>query len=1319
MRRIFHWLSCLYFLTLPLVVQGQNLVYSTYDITVADGLMSNRVSDVYQDADGFVWLRTLDGVGRYDGHSFRWFTKSNTPLRGTPRTNKIVEDANGYFWFTDGLHVDLLNRHTLEVVALEDKFSDNLPFELPIRNIWKAPKGGVFIKIDEEGTIYHYHPKTGFRYLHYLQGAATIDCDEVHTWAYYGDCTWAKFNVETDERLKTVSNMYRAQLIADYRPGEDWFAFLHTELLTVKILKAHDGGTEEVFSFQVEEEPPDYKMLVLHNPVTDQLILNGLYQDQTLSQIDLENNQIVPIKNFTPMNTAVFHRLLHIDKNGIYWQQAKHGLRLIKISPSVFTHYARENPARGIWANDSILIIQHHFVELDKPNERKVIPDLPPSQSTLNIETEELWVGNARGIYQLNPQDLRILNHFPAEESHSTWSILRDKERRWWAGYYDGGLGVKQVQDSIIRPFNKTEGYDKFKTGPILQLLEDGSYIWAATKSGLYLIHKKNGIEKRYGTEAEPDQYLPFSDIHFLHKDQDGVYWAATNADGLIRFEIDEEYRVQKFKKYTTEQNLSSDVLYAILEDDRNRLWISSLYGINCFYKDTEVVEVFSDADGLPKMEFNRISHFQDKSGRIFFGTPRGVVGFYPQDIPLQTPYNSPLYASELSIYQASSKKIVNLTRDSIQEIILQPDDRFVRISLSMVDYFNADRQQYSYRIKGLFDEYRTISGNVIEISGLPYGSYTLEVRGQSEDKRFTQQELTIPIVALSPIYLRWWFLTILIVSFLLFVAWSYQWRIRQVEQRRISLQRLVDERTAQLARQAEELKTLDKIKSRFFANISHELRTPLTLLIAPVDQLLKEQGLSNRAFTFLKLMRQNGLQLKKRIDELLDLSRLDADRLEIKSEPTALYPFCKTFLASFESAAQLKNIQLLFDFNLPESIQIMVDRDKLEKIIANFLSNALKFTPGGGYIHCRMGRTGNRLQLSVQDTGVGILKEDLPKIFDRFYQSERTSQHEGTGIGLALCRELATAMGGKVWAISDPEGIQGPTGSTFFLDLPLVESFSVTQRNIPVPVPKVDAITSMEEASASLPILQASVLIVEDNPDLQQYTQMILDTDYQVSTASNGQEALDILQGSEKPDLIVADVMMPVMDGMELLAAVKNSDQLQHIPMILLTAQQSMEVKIEALRIGVDDYLTKPFQAVELKARVDNLMRNSQQRLQRSTINHPTKPNLQTIDLEWLKMLESIILENLTTKGYKLSEAAEAMNISYRRLQQKLKGLTGLSPKQYQTSIRLSRAREVLKNGQVQTAQEAMYQIGFDNYYHFSKLYLEAYGLSPFQELQ
>ena len=315
-RRHLYHLLCLPLLFLTTWGYGQDLVYSTYDITVADGLMSNRVSDVYQDADGFIWLQTLDGVGRYDGHSFRWFTKTNTPLRGTPRANPLVEDTEGYFWFTDGLHVDLLNRHTLEVISLEEKFPNDLPFELPIRNIWKAPQGGVFLKIDEEGTIFHYHPTTGFRYIPYLQGASYIDCDNQYTWAYFNPHKWIKFDLNTDQALKTIPDLYRAHLIPNYRPGEDWFAILQSESLTIKILKAHKDRLEEVFSFQVEEEPPDFKAVVIHNPITDHLIFNGLYQDQSLSRIDLNRKEVIPIKNFTPMNSSISHRLLYIDKTG-------------------------------------------------------------------------------------------------------------------------------------------------------------------------------------------------------------------------------------------------------------------------------------------------------------------------------------------------------------------------------------------------------------------------------------------------------------------------------------------------------------------------------------------------------------------------------------------------------------------------------------------------------------------------------------------------------------------------------------------------------------------------------------------------------------------------------------------------------------------------------------------------------------------------------------------------------------------------------------------------------------------------------------------
>lgn len=660
-----------------------------------------------------------------------------------------------------------------------------------------------------------------------------------------------------------------------------------------------------------------------------------------------------------------------------------------------------------------------------------------------------------------------------------------------------------------------------------------------------------------------------------------------------------------------------------------------------------------------------------------------------------------------------------------------------------MLDVFHASQLRYSYKIDRLFKDYQTIKGNTIEIGGLPYGRYTLKIRGRGADNRFSTETLPLSLVVVRPFYLHWWFILLILALITVSAFQAYQWRVRQLQERKRELELLIEERTSQIRKdkaiieqdketieaQATQLRELDELKSKFFANISHELRTPLTLLLAPIEIIIKSEPLSQNGFTYLHMMRQNGQKLLKRINELLDLSQLDANRLEVNEQSTFLYPFFKKLLSSFESAANLKGIELLFKYQLNKNIQAKLDDDKVEKILSNFLSNALKFTPKDGIIELQVSSKAERILISVKDTGIGILPNDLIKIFDRFYQSKTEKRQQGSGIGLSLCRELAKVLNGRVWATSEIN-----TGSTFYLELPFVETFAVKEESIEnsiIPAPLISETPSNRTAANAY---RPNILIAEDNPDLCQLLTMILAEHYHVIAVENGQEALEYLtvvdeQSTTKhsnhlPSIVITDIMMPIMDGIELLTKIKNTPKLQHIPIIMLTARQSIEVKIEALRIGVDDYLTKPFRKEELLARVANLIKNSQNRrmetedepLQNKNLDLKTTLN---IDLVWLKELEQILINNIGNSNFKISDAASQMALSPRRLQQKIKQITGLTPKKYQRTIILNKARAILKSGKVQTVSEVMHQIGYDNRHHFTKIYWEEFGIKPIEELK
>ena len=495
----------------------------------------------------------------------------------------------------------------------------------------------------------------------------------------------------------------------------------------------------------------------------------------------------------------------------------------------------------------------------------------------------------------------------------------------------------------------------------------------------------------------------------------------------------------------------------------------------------------------------------------------------------------------------------------------------------------------------------------------------------------FTCNFILYHIVLFSVAYERFFFAQYLfyIVIFII---------IRAVLNENVKYERELMIQRDKIRRDAESLKTLDELKTRFFANISHELRTPLTLLLSPIQNLLSHPNLSEKQRTYLQLMDKNGQKLRRRINELLELSRLDANKVELNYTAVAIHQLGQQIVTLHEGIAQLNKIALSYESQIAEDIYLQLDAAKVEMILSNFLSNALKFTPAGGQIILRISQQVEQLQIEVSDTGIGIPKENLTTIFARFQQVKHSTYYEGTGIGLALCKELAELQQGKVWAESSIGN-----GSTFYLQLPYVETDAV-------PISTALELTQPTKILAPTPNLnkeiteKPSVLIVEDNADLRQYMELTLSEKYKILTAENGQVAMDFLTTQNTlPNLILTDLMMPIMDGKALIQKVKSTDELRTIPIIVLTAQQAVEVKIETLRIGIDDYLTKPFVEKELLARVDNLIANAQERKRSITMTNTTTqksiaqdPTLSAADLEWLKNVEEKILAQISNGNFK-----------------------------------------------------------------------------------
>lgn len=551
-----------------------------------------------------------------------------------------------------------------------------------------------------------------------------------------------------------------------------------------------------------------------------------------------------------------------------------------------------------------------------------------------------------------------------------------------------------------------------------------------------------------------------------------------------------------------------------------------------------------------------------------------------------------------------------------------------------------------------------------------------------------------------------------------LFLIYRFQ-RFRKssaLEQERlnnqINLQKLAFEQ-----KERERLEEMDAFKSRFFANISHELRTPLTLILGPVHRLLKKGAIASPEYTQLKLVQENAYFLLKRVNEILDLTKFDAQQMQLQETPTPFYNFCKRLAAGFESFAQQKHQQLLLEYRLDKDLKILLDRTKFTHVFNNFLSNAIKYTPEAGEIRVALyeeenGKTG-RLVLAVSDNGIGIREKDLPHLFNRFYQTDQSENKAGgSGIGLALSKEVAQAMQAKIRVDSE-----WGKGSTFYFEFPYQEVMGVvSEKGEYYQSAGVSNLEPLIAGNKNLPT-QPKVMVVEDNKQLRDYLELILGDHYQVQTAKNGKDALEKLSGWNG-HLIISDVMMPGMDGFDLLRRLKNSDQYRHLPVILLTARSGLQDKIQALRIGVDDYLLKPFIEEELLIRVQNLLDNAQNRQKKGGKLTLTNPDISAADLQWLEELETILKQEVSNTEFTFDILEDRLFISRSQLQRRIKKITGLTPNKYFREIKLQVARELLESGQVRTVNEVAYAIGFDTAKYFSKIYEARFGKRPVEWL-
>lgn len=1353
---------------------GQDYLATVRHYGVSDGLSHREVYSIHEDSKGFIWFGTKYGLNRFDGYHFDWYSREKNGLASNT-IHYILEDAAHRLWLFEGDHWYHKAPHIhISIFDVDQEKAISIPGMgefLEARSLTgylSSPRLSLYFS--NARNLIRYRPETGLEsYPFSISGDFQIQyySKDDHIWGIRDQSSLVKIdtlgNVLTQIPLgNLVSEDFWIKIKGENKEGSLLFAVFNNKNLSEGTSKheLYEVDHKGNFSYVNQEialnyaYPPNWGGDYFYQAQRDFYWYKvspyffvfkkeeGVIYDFSASSLDLENDQI--------------HQL-YFDKSDRIRMSNTQGLYQIDLNINPFQRILFQNPleqapaqqisCRGLLLDGNTLHINSYQGVFAYNMEDKTVTKRPYQNDIykgkrdlffydplpiLKDRKGNFWYGEEMLIKRdtagrINSYEYDEIQYF------EIWSLYEDIKGRIWVGT---NLGLRYLDIESGKLLSLPENQDQQKIWAFVETPDKAS-CFLATTEGLYLF---DPVAQKSQLLADPADKIGLlqADIRHLHIDEAGTYWIASYGSGLI------EWNPKKglLRNYTLADGLANNNLYAVYEDSENTLWMSSDYGIISFNKKSHATMGYLMNDGITDNEFNSISHFQAADGRLFFGGLNGVTAFYPALLPANQPaISSSLQITGFKKYDSKADSVINLTQAINQDtrIELAPGERFFEIEFSLLFYEDPDLIRYSYMIEGLDKDWHQIMERSLQISGLPYGDFTLRVKGLTNGK-FSSHELLIPIQVRRPFYSEWWFI---LGSILLFIGLVFTWykaRTANLLRRQIRLEKQVKARTLQiqkaqklqevqnrqLAQQAEELKALDILKSRFFANISHEFRTPLTLILGPLENMLSH-SMKRAEKKELSNMRRHAQSLLRLINRLLDLSRLEAGKMRLEAqEADIILPLRRIFFA-FESLAESKEIDYTFETALP-SAELYFDVEKIESVIMNLLANSFKFTPNGGKISLQVQvveeeETAPMLSIAIADSGKGISEHELPHLFERFYQGHDTYHQDqlSTGIGLALSKELVDLHKGQICVKSS-----AGQGSTFTILLPFGKAHLqpediVEARQMGFLTP-VEAGEFPSQTAASQPTEREInkddniILLVEDNDDMRAFIRQQLTDSYRVVEAVHGkagvEKAIEIT-----PDLIISDLMMPEMDGLELCQVLKDDERTSHIPIILLTARNDIETKLAGLGHGADAYLSKPFSRAELLIRIEKLidMRRKLQVRYAAQLPpaSPSPEKKNAIENAFLQKIWELMEAELDNPDFTIPELCEQLNISQSQLYRKVKALTGRSIAAYIRSIRLEHGRSMLQETS-QSVSEISYAVGFSDPSYFSKSFSEEFGQSP-----
>lgn len=1335
---------------------GWSQPYTIKKLGLEKGLSNSYVINITEDKNGFLWFATEEGLNKLEGNRFTSFYKQNEGKALKPTGNELnclLDDPEEpVLWIgTQRAGLNAFNYQTNQQTVYQHDEKD--PYSIAtndVTDIYPSADGNLWVTTYWRGIEY-LDKKTG-RFTHYNQQTVP-ELPSNTVWALIDD--------------------YKGNLYIGH--AQHGMSILHIKTKKVRNF---------TYDKQNEKSIPSNNVQCIFKDKTGNIWVGT---ERGLALFKPDSGEFIRLGEKESFLSHRIYEIKQFNEHQLWVATEFGGIAIIDLSQSLFnTHnkiqtiqsgdneYCLNNSTvrclfqdshQNIWAGTWGGGVNFLSSDIALFKSYSYSPSLPGSNlnahiaSAVCLDTQgTLWVGTDGGGINVLKNGIRTATYTEEDGSlsgNSVQTALCDRQGNLWFGIFNGGI---MFYDTHTRTFRQVFPEDK-ATLDVRSLFEDTEgTIWVGTSEGVYqldrtskkiLLHMdmpdnlvRTVIKDRKGHVwigsfgggiflcssngqrlKEFNTYLgfPSNTINHLFEDAKGRIWAATG-EGLVQFENKAPWR---YHAYQRNEGLANTFIWAITEDKNGNIWFSTNQGISCLLQGGKDIYNYDYKDNIPMASFTGGSTCRNKDGIIYFGSTNGLCYFQPDDI-LEKKQSPEAVIGKLTVFEPMTSESSNETEISLinkESITLKYIQNNFSISFSIQDYSLSERVEYAYMLKGLENSWYTVKDpHNVTFRNLPPGKYQFLVKTRIRNQEWSDHVAHLEIIVLPPLWLSWWakLLYVLVGIAVLFSGfWAYK--------RKLNLEYLYESEK----KSHEQEQELNDERLRFFTNITHELRTPLTLILGPLEDMVKSDSLSAKDHHRISVIHQSAVRLLNLINQILDFRKTETQNKRLCVTKGNLASVVYETGLKYKELNNNSNLQILIEVE-EENMILFFDKEVIMMILDNLISNALKYTEKG-YIRIRaQWVTENEkryAQLSVEDTGYGIGKKALTHIFERYYQESGEHQASGTGIGLALVKNLVKLHEGDIQVKSTPD-----IGTTFYLRLWADNTYpqALHGEEMSKESPEMADATPQENLTVetdneSRPI----ILIVEDNADIRDYIADSFTDLYDVKTASNGQEGLKIATECV-PDIVISDIMMPVMNGITMCQKLKADIRTSHIPIILLTAKDSITDKEEGYEAGADSYLTKPFSASLLQSRISNLLTQRRLLSERFSI-HPEQPekrsmeekraiiteSMNKLDKEFLDKITHTITEGLAaSENVDVSVLSNVMCMSSSTLYRKVKALTGMSTNEYIRKIKMQLAEKYLLEGKY-TISEIAFKVGINSSVYFRQCFKEEFGMSASEYLK